>query len=102
MIGDAKAAKPNPSQEIQVMLYMTWIPMLDPRFRKAKLSREVYYGEEAGITIPASRADQRFKEITAGLIGRVTSKTAARRAPSPDECGFCPISSQYCPDRREE
>ena len=26
VIVDAKAAKPNPSHEIQVMLYMTWLP----------------------------------------------------------------------------
>ena len=51
---DDKAAKPNPSHEIQVMLYMTWLPLLDPRFRNIKLSGEVYYGEEAVIHIPAA------------------------------------------------
>ena len=80
----------------------TWLPILDPRFQNAKLSGEVYYGEEAGITIPASKADQRFKEVTASLIGRITSKTAASKAPSVSECRFCPISSQYCPERRTE
>ena len=33
---------------------------------------------------------------------RLTSKTPARKAPSAGECRFCPIDSQYCPDRREE
>ena len=50
---DAKAAKPNPSHEIQVMLYMIWPPLIDPRFQNIKLSGEVYYGEEAVIDIPA-------------------------------------------------
>ena len=43
--------------------------------QEGKLSGWVYYGQEAGITIPAPRANQTFKEITAGLIGRVISKT---------------------------
>ena len=101
VIVDVKAAKPNPSHEIQVMLYMTWLPMIDPRFQKVNLSGEVYYGEEAVIDIPAASVDDRFKEITAGLIGRVTSKNPPRRAPSVSECRFCPISSRYCPERRE-
>ena len=101
VIVDAKAAKPNPSHEIQVMLYMTWLPMIDPRFQKVNLSGEVYYGEEATINIPAASVNDRFREITAGLIERVTSKTPPRRAPSDSECRFRPISSRYCPERRE-
>ena len=96
-----QGGEPNPSHEIQVMLYMTWLPILDPRFRGAKLSGEVCYGEDAAIDIPAASVDERFREITAGLIGRVTSKTAARKAPSLSECRFCPIGSQYCPERKE-
>ena len=38
VIVDAKAAKPNPSHEIQVMLYMSCLPLIDPRFQKLKLS----------------------------------------------------------------
>ena len=102
IIVDVKGAQPNPSHEIQVMLYMAWLPLADGRYREVKLSGQVYYREEAGIDIPATEIDHRFKEITAGLITRLTSKTPARKAPSPDECRFCPIRDQYCPDRREE
>ena len=101
VIVDAKAAKPNPSHEIQVMLYMTWLPLVDPRFHKVTLSGEVHYGEEAVIDISAASVNDRFREITAGLIGRVTSRREPRKAPSISECRFCPISSQYCPERRE-
>ena len=99
---DVKGAKPNLSHEIQVMLYMAWLPLADGRYREVKLSGQVYYGEHDSIDIPATEIDHRFKEITAGLITRLTSKTPARKAPSPSECKFCPISSQYCPERREE
>ena len=101
MIVDAKAAKPNPSHEIQVMLYMTWLPTIDARFQKMKLSGEVYYVEEAVIDIPAASVNDWFKQITAGLISRGTSRTPSRKAPSDSECRFCPISSRYCPERRE-
>ena len=99
---DIKAAKPNLSHEIQVMLYIAWLPLADGRYREVKLSGQVYYGEDAGIDIPATEIDDRFKEITAGLITSLTSKTPPRKAPSASECRFCPISSQYCPERREE
>ena len=101
VIVDAKAAKPNPSHEIQVMLYMTWLPLIDPRFHNAKLSGGVYYGEDAAINIPAAGVNDRFREITAGLISRVTSRMPPRKAPSVSECRFCPISNRYCPERRE-
>ena len=71
---------------------MTWIPILDHRLREVKLSGQVYYGEDAVIDIPGSAVDDRFKKITAGLIGRLSSKTAARKAPSVSECRFCRIS----------
>ena len=61
---------------------MTWLPMIDPKFQKVKLWGEVYYGEEAVINIPATSVNDRFREITAGLIARVTSKTPPRKAPS--------------------
>ena len=75
VIVDAKAAKPNPSHESQVMLYMTWLPLIDPRFQKVKLSGEVYYGEEAVINIPAASVNDRFREITTGLISRAHGPT---------------------------
>ena len=101
VIVDAKAAKPNPSHEIQVMLYMTWLPLINPKVQKVKPSGEVYYGEEDVIDIPAASVNDRFREITEGLISRVTSRMPPRKAPSVGECRFCPISSRYCPERRE-
>ena len=102
IIVDVKAAKPNPSHEIQVMLYMAWLPLADRRYQDSRLQGQVYYAEDQGIDIPASAVDHRFREITAGLISRLASKTPARKAPSTGECRFCPISSQYCPERTEE
>ena len=101
IIVDVKGAKPNPSHEIQVMLYMAWLPLADRRYQSSRLQGQVYYAEDPGIDIPGNTVDDRFREVTTGLISRLASKTPARKAPSSDECRFCPISSQYCPERRE-
>ena len=101
IIVDVKAAKPNPGHEIQVMLYMAWLPLADSRCREVRLSGQVYYGEDDGIDIPASAVDDRFRELTTGLISRLVSKTPARKAPSANQCRFCPISTLYYPERRE-
>ena len=55
VIVDAKAAKPKPSHEIRAMLYMIWLPLLNPKLREVKLPGQVYYREEAVINIPATR-----------------------------------------------
>ena len=102
IIVDVKAAKPNLSHEIQVMLYMAWLPLSDRRYQGSRLQGQVYYAQDRGIDIPASAVDDRFREIVKELISRLASKTPARKAPSAAECRFCPISGQYCPERREE
>ena len=102
IIVDVKAAKPNPSHEIQVMLYMAWLPLADGRYQDIRLQGQVYYAEDRGIDIPASAVDHRFSEIVKELISRLASKTPARKTPSAAECRFCPISRQYCPERREQ
>ena len=102
IIVDVKAAKPNLSHEIQVMLYMAWLPLSDRRYQGSRLQGQVYYAQDRGVDIPASAVDDRFREIVKELISRLASKTPARKAPSAAECRFCPISGQYCPERREE
>ena len=93
IIVDGKAAKPNPGQEIQVMLYMAWLPLTDGRYRQLKVSGQVYYAEDQGIDIPASAVDDRFRDIVKELISRLASKTPARKAPSANQYRFCPIST---------
>ena len=56
----------EPGHEIQVMLYIAWLPLADGRYRQVKVSGQVYYGEDAVIDVPGSTVDDRFREITAG------------------------------------
>ena len=86
----------------QSFAILSWLPLADRRYQDSRLQGQVYYAEDRDIDIPASAVDHRFREVVKGLISRLASKTPARKAPSTAECRFCPISSQYCPDRREE
>ena len=51
------------------------------------------------VYVPWSDVDEGFKEVVTGLTGRLTAKEAARKVPSAAECRFCPIPSEYCPER---
>ena len=52
---------------------MTWLPILDLRFRKVKLSGQVHYGEDPVIDIPSATVNDCARESTAGLIARPAS-----------------------------
>ena len=101
LVIDAKAAKPNAAHELQVALYMSWLPLAMDQYRDVLFTGEVYYGEDNSVYVPATEVDDRFRELTNNLIERLASKTAPRKAPSAAECRFCPIPATYCPERVE-
>ena len=99
VIIDVKAANPSQAHEIQVMLYMMFLQLMDTRANDKRVTGEVYYGEDDTVAIVAGAADQEFKDLVTGLIGRLTDKVPPRKVPSASECRFCPIPSQYCTER---
>ena len=101
VIVDAKAAQRSHAHEIQVMLYMAFLPLADSRYRELRISGEVFYGPDQTVAVSASDMDEEFMEVVKGLIGRLASQEAPRKAPSAAECRFCPIPRQYCPERVE-
>ena len=58
----------------------------------------VAYGDHE-VPIPAAAVNETFIGNLARLVRRLSASEAARRVPSPRECGFCDISSVDCPDR---
>ena len=101
VIIDVKAANPSQAHEIQVILYMMFLQLMDTLAKDKRVTGEVYYGEDDTVAITAGAADQEFKDLVTGLIGRLTDKIPPRKVPSPSECRFCPIPREYCPDRVE-
>ena len=54
------------------------------------------------VGIPASAVDGKFVQNLAALIRRLASETPARRVPSVQECRFCDITADDCPDRIDD
>ena len=54
------------------------------------------------VPIPAAAGNETFIGNLARLVRRLSASEAARRVPSPRECGFCDISSVDCPERAAE
>ncbi|MCY4365167.1 MAG: PD-(D/E)XK nuclease family protein [Chloroflexi bacterium] len=101
VIIDAKAAKPSEAHAVQVMLYMLFIQFQGSRTQGMTVTGEVYYGEDHTMPIAAVAAGEEFREMVEGLISRLTARTPPRKVPSASECRFCPIPSEYCPERVE-
>ena len=83
------------------MLYMMFLQLAGTWGKDKRITGEVYCGEDDTMAIAAGAADQEFSDLVTNLIGRLTAKIPPRKVPSVSECRFCPISSQYCPERRE-
>ena len=102
VIIDAKAAQPSQAHAVQVILYMMFLQLQDTSTQGKTVKGDVYYGEDHTVPIATGAADQEFKEMGEGLIGRLTDKTPLRKVLSAAEDRFCPIGKAYCPERIEK
>ena len=98
---DVKTGRPGPSHLVQVMLYMYGLPGAMERHRGVAFDGRVAYSDHE-VVIPATAVNETFIGNLAGLVRRLSASEAARRVPSPRECGFCDISSADCPERAAE
>ena len=76
LIVDAKAAQPSQAHQAQVMLYIMFLQLAGDRYRGATMSGQVYYGEDNVVDVPGNDVDEEFREVAAGLIGRLAAKDA--------------------------
>jgi hypothetical protein len=53
------------------------------------------------IDVSNEQVDEAFKAQFRQAIGLLSSATSPRKVPSFQECRFCDISEQYCPERME-
>ena len=98
---DAKTGKPSPAHPAQVMIYMYALPKALKQFRGVEFRGHVVY-PHSQVGIPASAVDGKFVQNLAALIRRLASETPARRVPSVQECRFCDITADDCPDRIDD
>ena len=100
VIEDAKSGQPRASHHVQVMAYMLLLPRANPRLVDASIRGVVRYPDHT-VAIPAGAADEAFERNLRSLVARLAAREPARKVPSINECRFCPIGSQYCPERVE-
>jgi RecB family exonuclease len=98
---DTKTGKPRQSDLIQVMLAMLCLPRHSRYADHAPLEGCVVYGSGERTAIPAAAVHPEFKARARFFVDLLNSEVAPRRSPSVEECRFCDISKEHCPDRVE-
>ena len=99
-VEDCKTGKPKNADLYQVLLYMLLVPLSIERCRGRQLDGRLVYADGI-IDIPASQVNSEFKAQLREMIATLSSTTPARKVPSFQECRYCDISTQYCPERVE-
>ena len=54
------------------------------------------------VRIPAEAVDDQFEQNLVALMRRLAADKPATRVPSRQQCRFCDISAEDCPDRVDE
>ena len=103
LILDAKVSKLSPAHHVQVMLYMYAVPQALHQYNGVKFDGKLVYEDGDVVEIANSVVDDTFIGNVSQLINRVANRNVpARKVPSHQECGFCKITSEDCPERATE
>ena len=101
VIVDVKTGQDSPSHVVQVMIYLYAIPRALEQYRNLELRGQATYLDHT-VRIPAEAVDDQFIQNLGALIRRLAADKPAARVPSRQECRFCDISAEDCPDRVDE
>lgn len=100
-IYDIKTGQPRTSDNIQVMLYMNFVPLTVPRYRGVSPSGCVVYAG-ARMEIKPAAVNTEFKQNLEYFLDIIAGAEPPIKSPGPHECRFCDIPKQECPERYEE
>ena len=101
VIVDVKTGQESASHVVQVMIYLYAILRALERYRTLKLRGQATYLDHT-VRIPAEAVDDQFIQSLGTLIRRLAADKPPTRVPSRQECRFCDISAEDCPDRVDE
>jgi hypothetical protein len=100
LIVDAKTGTPQPSDKVQVMVYMWAVPQALTQFKDFKFDGKVVYKTREHI-LYNGYLDDTFVNNLRALLNRVCGPSPPDKIPSASECAFCDITDEDCPDRLE-
>lgn len=99
-VDDCKTGKPSNSHLVQVMLYMMFLPKCFKKYEQTCFDGNVVY-EDNVAPIYWTDIDSDLKKLVWDTIKRIGGDTPCRKVPSFDECKWCDISKEDCPERVE-
>jgi hypothetical protein len=85
----------------QAMMYMWATPIAWKKWRHIKFEGVVLYDDHPE-PVSSDRVDQDFIDRMAALIKRAAAPIPAVKKPSYQECRFCKLSKEQCPEKVEE
>ena len=100
IVDDCKTGRPKNSDQVQVMLYMIFLPVCIEEYKGVAFDGEVIYTDSM-IPIHSTDIDSSLKEVVWELIKRIGSDKPCRKVPSHNECRWCDISKEDCLERVE-
>lgn len=99
-IEDCKTGRKKNSDLYQVLIYLLLVPVSIQRYKGLDLKGRLIYPDSV-MEIQADQVDEVFKEQFRGAIALLSSATPIRKVPSYQECRYCDIPFQYCPERAD-
>jgi hypothetical protein len=101
-VTDAKTGQRKPSHTIQVMLYQWALARAGARFQGRRIDGRVEYADGGPpVLIPATAINAVFEQRVLDCLALFATTTPPYRLPSRQECRFCPVSGEACPERVE-
>ena len=103
---DCKTGRPKNSDQVQVMLYMKYLPTSHPLLTSEELRKLPWEGKvvykKTSIPVPSVALTKSFVAYTEKSIAKLSDNIIkARKVPSENECRRCDIGEEDCPERLE-
>ncbi len=95
---DVKTGQELAWHRVQVMIYQYALPLALPQYRNARIGSQVIYPTHA-VRIPRGAMPGQFIGELASLIRRLAADAPPKRVPSAQECGYCDVTAEDCPER---
>lgn len=97
-VEDCKTGRRKNSDLYQMLLYMLLLPLSHPKRQGMKLQGRLVYPDEV-VEVPNEQLNEEFKVQFRKAIAYLSSTIPARKVPSFQECRYCDIPAEHCPER---
>jgi hypothetical protein len=101
-VEDCKTGQARVSHRYQLMIYMAMLPFVRPDLEDHAIEGHLVYGDLVHKEISVADLDEGFKRDLWSVVRTLGGDEPPPKAPSPNECSFCPIAPNLCPDRVAE